>query len=127
MEGRVAEAVTEAPEGLAGEIAVGAACRSGLECVVGEIGQAVERGVEGDGQTAGGVVEPGEGAGDGRTTLDAGIPCFEDCIGVLIGPVEGDGAAALQDDDERLTGDGQGFKEFLLRAPAGRGWCGRRR
>src|ERR1700722_12166041 len=48
----VAEAVAESPQGLALEVAISTT----LEPVVSEGGQAVQRGVEGDGQAAGGVV-----------------------------------------------------------------------
>ena len=35
---------------------------------------------------------------------------------MLVGPIEGDGASALQHDDERLAGGSQGLEEFLLRS-----------
>ena len=34
---------------------------------------------------------------------------------MFVGPVEGDGAAALQNHDERLAGGGHGFQQLLLR------------
>ncbi len=47
--------------------------------------------------------------------------------GVLLRPVDGEGAAVLQDDDERLAGGGDGFEEFLLYGGQVDGWCGLRR
>ena len=60
-EGGVAEAVAESVERLALEVAVGAVRHR----VVFEGGKLVEAGVEGDGETATGVVLAGEGFGDG--------------------------------------------------------------
>ncbi len=111
LERGVAQAVAEAPERLAGEVAVGAV----LHRVVGEWRNAVERGIEGDGQAAGGVVESGERARDRGAALDAGIPGFKNRSGVLVGPVQRHGAAALQHDDQRLAGGGERFQQFLLR------------
>ena len=67
------------------------------------------------GQAAGGIVVAGEGFGDGGAAFFAGIPGFEDGGGVLLRPVDGEGAAVLQNDDERLAGGGDGFEKLLLR------------
>ena len=34
---------------------------------------------------------------------------------MFVGPVQGHGATALQNNNEQLAGGGQGFKQFLLR------------
>jgi len=44
-----------------------------------------------------------------------GYQALKDRSCVFVGPFEVDGAAALQNNDERLASGGHGFKEFLLR------------
>jgi hypothetical protein len=99
------------------EVAVGA----GLHGVVLEGGELVERGVEGEGETAAGVVVSGEGFGDGGASFFAGVPGFEDGGGVLLGVVDGDGAAVLEDDDDGFPGCGEGFEELFLDGGEGDG------
>src|SRR5262249_24334450 len=77
-------------------------------------GQLVEAGVEGDGETAGRVVGSGEGFGDGLRAAVAGIPGFEDGVGVLLGPGDCEGGAVHEDYDEGFAGGFGGFKELLL-------------
>jgi len=55
--------------------------------------------VEGNRETAGGIVVAGEDVGDGGAAFFARIPGFENRSGVFIGPVDGEGAAAGQHDN----------------------------
>ena len=89
-------------------------------------GSWLERGIEGERKAAGGIVVAGERFGDGGAALFAGIPGFENGVGVLLGPVDGEGAAVLQDDDQRLAGGGDSLREvpparradrWLVRSP----------
>ena len=73
-----------------------------------------DAGVEGDGQAAGGIVLAAEGFGDGCASLFAGVPGFEDCVGVVFGPVDAEGAAVHEHDDQRLAGGRHCFEQFLL-------------
>ena len=61
-----------------------------------------------------GLLCPARVRANGGAAFDAGVPGFENCGGMFVGPVERYGAAALQHDDERLAGGGEGFKQFLL-------------
>src|SRR5215472_5685759 len=96
-EGGVTEAVAESVERLAFEVAIGAA----LHRVVLEGGQLAEGCVEGEWKASCGIVVAGERFGDCGTAFFAWIPCFEDGLGILGGPVDRERAAVLQDDDER--------------------------
>ena len=109
-EGGVTEAVAEGVEGSAFIVAIGAV----LHRIFGERGKVVEAGVEGEGEAAGGIVPAAEGLGDGSATFFAGIPGFEDGGGVLLGPVDGDGAAVHEDNDEGFTCGCDGLEELLL-------------
>ncbi len=50
----------------------------------------------------------------GVAAFDAGVPGLKHSLRMFVGPVEGDGASALQHHDERLAGCGYGLKQFLL-------------
>jgi hypothetical protein len=95
---------------LFGGVAVGAVCH-GIAGVRWELGKGF---VESDGQASGGIVIAGENVGNGGATFFAGIPGFENGTGMFVGPVDGEGAAAGEDDHERFAGSGEGFEENLL-------------
>ena len=110
-EGGVGEAEAEGVEGMFVEVAVGA-----VGHVVVGVGRELGDGlVEGDGETAGGIVIAGENIGDGGAAFFAGIPGFENRGGVIVGPIDGERGAGGEDDDERLAGGGDGFEKLLLR------------
>jgi len=94
-EGGVGEAVAEGEERLFGEVTIGAVGHG----VAGERRELCDGFVEGDGETAGGIVVAGENVGDGGAAFFAGIPGFEDSGGVFIGPIDGEGAAVGQNDN----------------------------
>jgi len=71
--------------------------------------------VEGDREAAGGIVIAGQHIGDCGAPFFAGIPRFQNGGGVIVGPVDGEGAAAREDDDERFACDRESFEELLLR------------
>ena len=77
------------------EVAVGAVEHG----VVGEGRELGDGTVEGDGETAGGVAVAGEDVSEGGAAFLAGIPGLENCSGVIVGPVDGEGAATGENDD----------------------------
>ena len=94
-EGRVGEAEAEGVKGRFVEVPVGA-----VGHVVVGVGRELGDGfVEGDGETAGGIISAGENVGDGGAAFFAGIPSLENGSGVIVGPVDGHGGAAGEHDD----------------------------
>ncbi len=110
-EGGVRESVAEAPQRLAGVVAIGAV----LEGVVGKGRQVFGAAVKGKRKPAGGVVVAGEGAGDRRAAFHAGIPCLQNGGRMVFRPGEGQGAAGERDDHDRLARRGHGLEHLLLR------------
>ena len=94
-ESGIGKTVAEGEEGFFGEVAVGAIGHA----VAGEGRELGDGFIERDGETAGGIVVAGEDVGDGGAAFFAGIPGFEDGGSVFIGPVDGEGAAAGQDNN----------------------------
>ncbi len=94
-EGGITKAEAEGVKGRFVEVAVGA-----VGHVVVGVGRELGDGfVEGDGETTCRIVSAGENVGDGGATFFAGIPSFENGSGVIVGPVDGHGGAAGEDDD----------------------------
>jgi len=91
-EGGVGEAEAEGEEGSFRKIAIGAVEHG----VVGEGRELGDGFVERDGETTGGIVVAGENIRDGGAALFTRIPSFENRGSVLVGPIDGDGAAGCQ-------------------------------
>src|ERR1035441_3270936 len=106
----VTQAVTKWIERRPFEVAIGAA----LHRVILKGRQLSYILVEGDGQGSGGVVAAREGFSHGGAALFAGIPGFEDSVGVSRGPMDAEGAAIGEHYDQWLARGGHGFQQLLL-------------
>ena len=106
----VGEAKAERVEGLFGGVAVGAVCHG----ITGERRELGKGFVESDREAPRGIVIAGKNVGDGGATFFAGVPGFDNSSGMFVSPVDGEGAAAGEDDHQRFTGSGEGFEESLL-------------
>src|ERR1039458_1247426 len=110
-EGRVAQAVAERVQGLALEIAVGAA----LHTVIVEGRQLVGGLVEGDGKASGGVVIAEQDIGDGGAAGLARIPRLEQRRHVIACPVHGQRATVEQHQHDGFAERGHFLQQRLLR------------
>ena len=111
-ENGIGEAEAEGVEGSFVQVAIGAVEHG----IVGERRELGYGFIESDGKTAGGIVVAGENIGHGGAAFFAGIPGFENGSGVIVGPIDGEGGAAGEDDDQRLAGSGEGLEKLLLRS-----------
>src|SRR5580704_3905898 len=110
VKGRVAEAVTERVEDVAFIVAIGSAGH----CVVTEVGEVFDGGIECYGQAAGGVVVAEEYVRDGGSASLTRIPGFDDGGEMLVFPVDGDGAAIEHNQDDWFAGSDDGADQVLL-------------
>jgi hypothetical protein len=62
-----------------------------------------------------GIVLAAQRLSDCRSAFFAGIPCFENGVGMLVDPVDGQGAAIHENHGERLAGGCHGFDQFFFR------------
>src|SRR5665213_70355 len=88
-EGCVTETIAKRIERLAVEVAISTVRHP----VILEVGQLADAGIESYWQATRGIVLSAQGFSHGRSALFAGIPCFEDGVGMPVDPVDREGAA----------------------------------
>ncbi len=107
----VAQTVSERPERLAFEIAI----RAAFHRVVLEVGQLVNILIERHGQTSRGIVLAAQRLGNSGSAFLAGVPSFDDGVGVLLLPVRGQSAAVHEHHNQGLAGRGHRLHQGLFR------------
>jgi len=112
IEGRKTQAVPEGIERGLGEVAIGAARHR----VVAKRRELRDGLIESNRKPSCGIVVAGKNIGDSRATFFARIPGFENGGRVFLRPIDGECAAAGEDNDQRLSRGGDGLEKLFLRS-----------
>src|SRR5581483_12355438 len=99
---RITQAVAERVERGSFEVTVSSA----LHGIILEVRKLAEVFIKGDGQTSRGIHLSTQRVGNSAAALFAGVPRFENGVCVLVRPINGQGAAIHEDDNEWFAGCG---------------------
>src|ERR1017187_745478 len=111
LEGGVAESVAKLIERLAFEVPVGPVCHF-IILEMGELGNVL---VERNRQPTRGIVLAAQRLSDRCAAFFAGIPCFENRVGMIVDPVDGQRTSVQENDGERFTSGCYGFNQCFFR------------
>src|SRR4029077_5552134 len=110
FEGRVTQSMPESVERFASEVAI----RTVLHGVVFEVGQLLDAFVEGDGQPSSRIVDSGQRLSDRGSAFFAGVPGIDDGVGMIVGPIHGQGAAVHEYNDKWFAGSLERSQQCLF-------------